>query len=125
MRGVQQTIRNSHLCYSGTLQKTFTQHVTAHPQVPNYHVALELHLPLARVLHHTLVRRHFLRVKYPCLLEHGTACNGDCAEAAARLLRAEFGPSSLPLVQVFDTKHLTFAIKVNNPLLPSPVHDRE
>lgn len=125
MRSVQRTIRNSHLCYSGTLQKTFAQHVTAHPQVANYHVALELHLPLARVLHHTPVRRHFLRVKYPCLLKHGTACNGDRAEPATRLLRAEFGPSSLPPVQLFNTKHLTFAMKTNNPLPPSPVPDRK
>lgn len=117
MRSVQWTIRNSHLCYSGTLQKTFAQHVMVHPQVPNYHAALELHLSLARVLHHTLVRRHFLRVKYPCLLKHGTSGNGDCAKAATPLQRAEFGPLSLPPICVLDTKCLTFTVKVLS-LLP-------
>lgn len=78
---------------AGTLQKTFAQHVTAHPQVPNYHVALQLHLPSAPVLHHTLVRRHFRRVKYPRLSEHGTAFNGNRAEAATRRNEGRIWPS--------------------------------
>lgn len=60
-----------------------------------------------------------IRVRYPSLLEHGTA------KAATRLLSREFGPSSLTPVRLFDTKRLTFAIKDNNLLPPSPVHDRK
>lgn len=113
----QWTTRNPHLCCSRTLQETFAQQVTVHPPVPSYHAALEPRLPSARARHHTQRGDASWGWNDPLCWSMGQP-------STVTMSRKQHGQNSLFWAFLwfsFSTpKSSNLAIKVNNPLPPSP-----